>query len=203
MDQLVVATSNREKYREFQRLLSGLEVSLKSLADFPNVPLVEETENSLAANARLKASSYARSLGEWVLSDDTGLEVQALGGQPGVCSARYAGPQATMAENRKLLLEQLKRFPDEQRHAKFVCCLALSNPSGVVVLESCGECRGCILCEPTGTGGFGYDALFQVEGHSRTLAEFSAEETERHGHRGKAVRRLLEQWNGTFPQSIP
>jgi XTP/dITP diphosphohydrolase len=153
---------------------------------------VNEDADTLAANARRKATGYAKQLARWILSDDTGLEVDALGGAPGVRSARYAGENATMAENRARLLTELSHVPDEQRTARFVCRIAIADPTGAIVLEAERDCRGSIRRDPAGTGGFGYDALFEVAGTGRTLAELTTRETSRVGHRGRAVRALLD-----------
>lgn len=195
-DSLVLATGNAEKAQELKRLLAPLGISLRSLRDFPSVEPVHETGYTLAENARLKAAGYSRKLGAWVLSDDTGLEVEALGGAPGLRSARYAGESATMAENRTKLLAELKNVPDPLRSARFVCFLAMANPAGRIVAESAGTCQGSIRREPAGTGGFGYDTLFEVAGLSRTLAELSDVETDTVGHRGRAVRELLSMFDG-------
>ncbi len=188
---LVLATGNRDKVAEFARLLAPLEIPLKSLVDFPATPVVVESGATLAENARLKASAVALSLGTWALADDTGLEVDALGGAPGVWTARYAGPRASMEENRAKLLAQLCDVPVARRAARFVCRLAVADPSGAIVAESEGICRGRVLTSPRGGAGFGYDALFEVDGLGRTLAELSPEETADAGHRGRAVRCLL------------
>lgn len=191
--ELVVATGNPDKAREFAHLLRSAPLTLRNLSEFPPVPPVVEDGATLAANARMKAATYAAALRRWALADDTGLEVDVLGGAPGVRSARFAGPQASMEENRVLLLRQLERRP-EPWTARFVCRLAVADPSGAVVLEAEGECRGRIRRKPAGEFGFGYDTLFEVEGTPRTLAEMNAEETDEAGHRGRAVRALLANW---------
>lgn len=193
--ELVLATGNRDKLLELRALLAPLNVSLHSLADFPDVTPAAEDGTTLADNAKRKATEYALQLRRWVLSDDTGLEVDALHGAPGVRSARYAGDPATMAENRARLLADLSAVPDDQRGARFVCCLAVAAPDGKIVAEATGECSGRMRREPAGRGGFGYDSLFEVSGLGRTLAELDPQETARLGHRGRAVRRLLEAWN--------
>jgi XTP/dITP diphosphohydrolase len=191
---LVLATGNPHKLAELADLLAPLRIPLYSLTDFPGVQTVVEDGATLAENARRKASGYARQLDRCVLADDTGLEVDALGGVPGVRSARYAGRQATMAENRARLLADLNHVPLAQRTAKFVCHLAVANPRGGIVVEAAGECPGRILLEPMGQGGFGYDALFEVDGYGRTLAQLDAAASAAVGHRGRAVSRLLAVW---------
>jgi XTP/dITP diphosphohydrolase len=194
---LVLATGNRHKAQELRHLLTSLAVPLRSLVDFPDVRAVAENGSTLAENAQQKAVGYARQLGQWVLADDTGLEVDALAGAPGVLSSRYAGEQATMSQNRAKLLEQLRDVPPPLRTARFVCCLAVANPAGEIIAEAAGHCPGIILQrETTGPYGFGYDVLFRVTGTSQTLAELSPEQTAVVGHRGRAVRSLLEHWHG-------
>jgi XTP/dITP diphosphohydrolase len=196
---LVLATGNQHKFQELCHLLTPLGVPLRCLADFPNVRTVAEDGFTLAENAQQKAAGYARQLDQWVLADDTGLEVDALAGAPGVHSARYAGEQATMSDNRAKLLDALHGVPLPLRTARFVCHLAVANPAGEIACEATGECRGTILQRETdGPYGFGYDVLFRVDGIHETLAELSPEQTAEVGHRGRAVRALLEYWrNGS------
>lgn len=192
---LVLATGNPHKVQELSVLLAPLELSLLSLADFPEACPVTEDGSTLAENARLKASGYARQIHQWVLSDDTGLEVDALDGAPGVHSARYAGEGATMPENCARLLADLEQVPESQRTARFVCHLILANPEGTIVTEATGVCPGRIRHESAGGGGFGYDALFEVDECCETLAELSPKTVALVGHRGRAVRKLLEQFS--------
>jgi len=192
---LILATTNLHKLRELQSLLAPLGVPLVGSADVGRtVPEATEDGQTLAENARLKATHYARCLSEWVLSDDTGLEVDALGGAPGVRSARYAGDGATMADNRARLLSELAGIEAGRRTARFVCCVALAAPDGQIILEASGESAGRIRTEPAGNGGFGYDVLFEVDGIGRTLAELDADETALLGHRGRAARHFIEAW---------
>jgi XTP/dITP diphosphohydrolase len=193
LQRLILATGNPHKARELVGLLTPLGVPLLSLADVRAVSPVEEDGVSVAENARKKAGEYAQQLREWVLSDDTALCVDALAGAPGVRSARYAGEQADMAENRAKLLADLESVPASRRTARFVCALAIANPAGRIEWESTGVCSGRILYAPsTGTGGFGYDVLFAVEGHGgATLAELPPDVVSAVGHRGRAARQLL------------
>ncbi len=193
---LVLATRNPNKFRELGDLLAPLDLPLHNLAEFPGVRPVVEDGQTLAENAAKKATLYARQLEAWVLADDTGLEVDALGGAPGVRSARYAGDQATMAQNREKLLAELQHVPPEQRAACFVCQLAVANPAGVIVAQGAGRCRGRLLDHAAaGPYGFGYDVLFELsEMPGKTLAELPPDETARLGHRGRAVRDLLSRW---------
>jgi len=191
---LVLATGNQHKARELAALLSPLRLRLVSLLDFPAVRPVAESGMTPAENARQKACGYARQLAQWVLADDTALHVDALCGAPGVRSARYAGPHATMAENRAKLLAELADVPDPHRTARFVCHLAVANPAGQIVAEAAGVCPGQIRRTPaTGAYGFGYDALFEVSACGQTLAELAPDMTAAVGHRGHAFRALLEQ----------
>ncbi len=191
---LVLATRNRPKLAELAGLLAAWPGALGSLADHPAARDVDERGATSAENAALKAAGYARQVGQWVLADDTELNVDALGGAPGVHTARYAGPQATMADNRAKLLRAMADVPDAQRTARFTCHLALAEPGGRVVAESTGTCEGALRRHAVEAGyGFGYDALFEVQGLGRTLAELAPAATARYGHRGRAVRALLAQ----------
>ncbi len=199
--QLVLATTNPHKLRELRSLLAPLDVLLAGLSDTGRVvPEAVEDGATLSQNARLKAAHYARCLSEWVLSDDTGLEVDTLNGAPGVRSARYAGDGATMAENRARLLSELAGIEAGRRTARFVCFFALAAPDGQIVLEASGECAGRIRTEPAGSGGFGYDVLFEVDGIGRTLAELDAAETALFGHRGQAARHFINAWRQAAAQ---
>lgn len=192
--ELIVATSNPFKVRELTDLLQPLGLPVYSLPqDAILQPVVEDGE-TLLENARKKASGYAFQLHRWVIADDTGLEVDALGGAPGVRSARYAGDDATMAMNLALLIERMQGIPDGQRTARFVCHLCVAAPDGSIVLERGGECRGQIGHEPIGEYGFGYDSVFLVEDGTQTLAELDETRTAEVGHRGRAARALMEAW---------
>ncbi len=192
---LVLATSNPHKFRELQDLLASLPATFRSLADFPHVQAVVEDGSTLCENARKKAAGYARQIGQWVLADDTGLEVDALAGAPGVRSSRYAGELATMSDNRARLLDDLRDVSPPLRTARFICHLAVANPAGEIVAEATGRCLGAILQQETvGPYGFGYDVLFKVDGTNQTLADLSPEQTAAVGHRGCAVRALMEHW---------
>jgi XTP/dITP diphosphohydrolase len=187
---LVVGTANRKKGEELAELFSAVGVALKTLADFPNAIRVEESGTTFAENAGLKATGQARHLGRWVLADDSGLMVDALGGDPGVASARYSGPSATDAANNRLLLEQLSTTPLEMRTARFVCHMVLADPSGRVRAESEGACRGRMLFAPRGGQGFGYDPLFEVAEYHRTFAELGMAVKSCLSHRARAARLL-------------
>jgi len=186
---IVVGSRNRGKLREIQAVLGRLAAGFRSLADCPGVELPEETGTSFAENARLKALGLARQTGTWVLADDSGLCVDALEGRPGVRSARYAGPAATDAQNVAKLLEELRDVREGERGAAFVCALALASPDAVL-LEAEGTCRGCIVREPRGQSGFGYDPVFFFPDFGATFAEVGPERKNRVSHRGHALRAL-------------
>jgi len=152
---------------------------------------VEETGDTFAANAQLKAVEQAKYLKQWVLGEDSGLSVDALGGQPGVFSARFSDPGATDQRNNALLLEKLRDVPLEKRTAHYTCYTALSDPSGNVWAESEGLCRGRILFEPAGSGGFGYDPLFEIIECHRTFGELSPAVKSVLSHRSRAIRQLV------------
>ncbi len=188
---LVLATGNPNKALELRELLAPLPINLQTLADFPNATAPPEDGQSLQDNARRKAIGYARQLRAWVLADDTGLEVDALNGRPGIRSARFAGEQATMTENRAKLLSELRSVPDHDRTARFVCQLAVADPTGNVVAEASGECRGRIVQDARGNQGFGYDSLFELAEYHLMLAELGPASTTLIGHRGRAARALI------------
>jgi XTP/dITP diphosphohydrolase len=188
---LVLGTANRKKGIELAELfrLSGVEI--RTLADFAVDFEVEEHGDTFAANARLKAIGYAKHLGRWVLADDSGLEVDALEGRPGVYSARFAGPEADDAANNRLLLEQLGNRPIEARGAQFVCHIAVADPSGTIRAEANAACRGRILFAERGDAGFGYDPLFEIAEYHRTFAELGLRAKAILSHRARAARRVL------------
>lgn len=185
---LVVATTNPGKLAELQRLLGGEDVELRSLADHPEVPEIVEDGDTFEANARKKALAVARATGFATLADDSGLEVEALGGAPGVMSARWSG-RGDRANNDKLLAS-LALHPGAPRTARFRSVLALAWPSGELEIAT-GSCEGEIAQAPRGSNGFGYDPLFVVRGEDgRTYAELEAHEKDRHSHRAAAFRAL-------------
>jgi len=188
---LVVGTANRKKGKELAELFSAVGLELKTLADFPSAIHVEETGATFAENAALKATGQAKHLGCWVLADDSGLMVDALGGAPGVASARFSGPNATDATNNRLLLEKLAATPLEERTARFVCHMVLADRSGTIRAQSEGACRGRMLFEPRGAQGFGYDPLFEVAEYHRTFAELGIAVKSCLSHRARAARLLI------------
>ena len=182
----MVATANRHKVEEIRAILADLPIVVRSLAEFPGAPEVVEDGATYRENALKKARSAATFTGKPALADDTGLEVDALAGQPGLYSARFAGEGCTFQDNIRKLLHVLEGVPAERRGARFRCVIALVTPGGrEQVVE--GELRGRITEEQIGGGGFGYDPIFYVPEVGRTLAELTAEEKNRISHRGRAV----------------
>ena len=192
---LVLGTHNQKKRQELERLLAGRPIELLTLDDFPNAIEVEETGQTFIENARLKATQQARHLGAWVLGEDSGLSVEALGGKPGVYSARFAAPDATDDLNNRKLLEELADVRLDRRAAWYTCAMALSDPQGNVLLEASGECHGRIVFEPRGTHGFGYDPLFEVIEYHRTFGELGPAVKSVLSHRARAYRQFMRQWD--------
>jgi XTP/dITP diphosphohydrolase len=190
---LVLGSRNRKKLGELAELLEPHGLSLKTLADFPDAIEVEETGQTFAENAWLKAVVQARHLNQWVLGEDSGLSVDALGGAPGVRSARFSDPGATDGRNNALLLEKLRDVPLEKRGAHYTCYAVLSDPVGNVRAESEGICRGRILTEAAGSGGFGYDPLFEIIECHRTFGELSPAVKSVLSHRSRAIRQVVPQ----------
>ncbi len=191
METLVLASHNRKKTLELRAILAPLGIGLKSLGDFPGAPEPEETGGTFEENAVIKARSALAFTGLPALADDSGLEVEALGGEPGVRSARFAGEGAGDAENNCLLLARLAGIPPERRLAGFVSVVALALPDGRV-LTFRGETRGRILGELRGEGGFGYDPLFLSDDLGVSFGEADAGAKNRVSHRGRALGKLVE-----------
>ena len=185
---LLIATGNPGKFCEITQMLAGLPCEWVSLRDFPHLKLPEETGNSYAENAQAKAQSVAKQTGLWTLADDSGLEVEALKGQPGVRSARWAGEGATDRQNLEKLLQELRTFP-QPRRAVFRCTLALASPQGELHFFG-GELWGEIGLAPRGQDGFGYDPIFVLPEPGCSLAEISPREKNRLSHRAQAMDKL-------------
>ena len=196
MRSLLLATTNRHKLAEYRTIFSDLPFRLLSLHDIQLDIDVEETGTTFAENAELKARAYAQASGMLSLADDSGLEIDALGGAPGVCSARFTGKDASYAERFRLIQQQLKGLPMEQRSARFRCAIALAEPSGYCrVVE--GILEGRIVDNPRGDHGFGYDPIFLVPELGKTTAELSPDQKNSISHRGRAAqkaRMLLANW---------
>lgn len=184
--EFIIATHNADKIQEFRRILEPLSIEAVS-ADLPEV---EETGTTFAENAYLKAVSAFHATGKPAVADDSGLEVDALGGAPGIYSARYAGEDATNEQRIAKLLDALREVPEEKRTARFVCAICCVLPNGDL-LTARGECPGKIAFAPRGTDGFGYDPVFLTG--EKTFAELSAEEKDNISHRGKALRLFAEK----------
>jgi len=189
---LIVATRNHGKSREIREFLQGFPVEIKDLNDFGPIPEAVEDGETFEENAYKKASFTAKVLGFPALADDSGLEVEALGGAPGVHSARYAGPQADDAANNRKLLAALAGNP--HRNARFCCGLSLAVPSGPALTYE-ATCEGVIGEAPRGEHGFGYDPLFYYPPLAKTFAELTIEEKAQVSHRGKALRELRDEFN--------
>ena len=188
---LIVASRNPDKIAELRHALAGLDLEVRSVADYPAVPEVEESGMTLAENALLKARAVFRATGALSLADDTGLEVDALGGAPGVHSGRYAGPDQNYARNLAKLLDRMAGVPADRRGARFRTVAAIVFPDGREALVE-GVCEGRILETPRGAGGFGYDPVFLVPEIGLTFAELSLEQKDRLSHRGRAMRAARE-----------
>ena len=185
----MVATRNRDKFREIQDKLRALPLAILSLADFPFVGEVVEDQPDLYGNAIKKATEVARQTGLWAVADDTGLEVEALGGEPGVMSARYSGPGATYESNCRKLLDAMREVPDGKRQARFRTVMCLRTGDGLYCVE--GKVDGTITRAKHGTQGFGYDPVFLLPS-GQTMAEIGLEEKNRVSHRGQALDRVAE-----------
>lgn len=186
---LLIGSSNLDKAAELQRLLEGTPWEVVSLKELPPVEEPEETADSFEGNALLKARYYANAFDLPCVADDSGLEVDALGGAPGVFSARWAGPNCTYADNNRKLLAELGKLDAGDRKARFVCCAAYADTDGSTHIEL-GVVEGRIALQPAGTFGFGYDPLFIPAGQQRTFAELSADEKHQVSHRGKAFAKM-------------
>ena len=185
--ELLLATSNAGKVRELTRLLEGLPLRIRNLSEFEPIQPVEETGETFEENASLKAVFYAKRTGLLTLADDSGLEVDALGGAPGVRSARYAGTEATDGQRVARLLEELKGVSDARRGARFVCVLALYDPASAKLRSFRGVCAGRIAASARGSQGFGYDPVFVPEGYEHSFAELPSEVKQRISHRARAL----------------
>jgi len=191
MPKLLLATNNKGKVREYKHMLKELPFELVSPAELGINTEVEEVGESLEENARLKATTLARESQLLTLADDSGLEVDALGGEPGRLSARYAGEGASDEDRVDYLLSRLKDVPEGKRSARFRCVIAIAGADGEVELCS-GECEGVITLEPRGEEGFGYDPIFYLPGLGKTMAELSLEEKNGVSHRGRAAEEAIK-----------
>jgi len=188
---LLLATNNKAKVREYKSLLADLPYRLVTLAEEGINLVVDEIGESMVENARLKATTLAARSGLITLADDSGLEVEVLGGEPGQLSARYAGKGASDRDRINYLLKKLEGVPWEKRTARFKCVIALATPDGKAEF-GCGECEGLITFQPKGKYGFGYDPIFYLPSLGKTMAELPLEVKNQVSHRGKAVRQVPE-----------
>ena len=184
---VLIATANQGKLGEVMAILAGLPVHLTTLEDYPDLPVPVEDAETFEGNAQRKALHYAALTGCWALADDSGLEVDILGGEPGVHSARYAGPSCDASANNARLIQELSGTSPGQRVARFRCVIALANPDEVLAVAS-GALEGVIVDQARGTGGFGYDPHFFVPEYGMTTAEMSPGQKNRISHRGQALR---------------
>lgn len=188
----LIATSNPGKVEEIENLLADLPFRFRSLRDFPGTSEPEETGVTFTENAVLKARGYALQTGVWALADDSGLEVEALNGAPGVLSARYAGRDADDAARIEKLLGELRGTSDPHRRARFVCAMAIADETGAVKYTTEGICEGVIAFQARGANGFGYDPVFIPDGFSETFGELSAEVKQRLSHRARASAKIIQ-----------
>ena len=189
---LFVATANSGKVAEFQRIFGGSPIEIATPPDQWHETVVAETGETFAENARLKARAGSGMFGGWTLADDSGLEVDALGGEPGLRSSRYAGRDASDDDRIALLLRRLTAARPAVRTARFRCALVIAAPDGSIVFETEGRCEGRIAARARGTHGFGYDPIFLVGDGQRTMAELAPAEKDRLSHRGQAARAARE-----------
>ncbi len=191
LPQLTIATFNRGKLTEYLQLLDGIDLRLKSLTDFENIVEVDESGDTFAENARLKASGYAIQTGTRTLADDSGLVVDALDGRPGVLSARYGGDDLDFAGKMALLLEEIRGSGKTDRRARFVCEIAIADEHGTVRFNTRGVCQGTIARSPRGSGGFGYDPIFVPNGFQETFGELSGAIKHEISHRALAFAQII------------
>ena len=199
---LLLGTRNRGKLIEIESILVSSDWTFTSLQVFPGVDVAAEDADTYAGNAIAKAQFYATATGLVALADDSGLEVEALDGAPGVYSARYAGADASDADRRELLLAELAKTGDANRRARFVCAVAIAQPDGEILNVSEGICTGTIIHEPRGLGGFGYDPLFVPDGHNQTFAELSDDIKNRISHRARALVQTSDFLESSFGNTI-
>ncbi|MDF2945510.1 MAG: XTP/dITP diphosphatase [Bacillales bacterium] len=190
--EILIATKNIGKIKEFKGMFESIGHNVKSLIDFPDITEIEETGTTFEENAIIKARKLSRLTGKIVISDDSGLEVDALNGEPGVYSARYAGNNKNDEDNINLVLEKLKGVPTEKRTARFICVIAVVFPTGSTETFK-GICEGIITEEKKGNEGFGYDPIMYIPKLNRTMAELTKDEKNQISHRGNALRKMLDK----------
>ena len=188
---MILGTHNKKKCIELRGLLEPLGIELRSLAEIQNPITVDETAQTFIENARLKASQQAVHLGEWTIGEDSGLCVPALGGAPGIYSARYSGPDASDAKNNAKLLDEMAELDGAQRAAYYVSTIALADPTGKIHVEAEGQCWGRILRALRGEGGFGYDPMFEIVEYHLTFAELGSTVKSVLSHRARALKKFI------------
>ena len=198
---LLIATTNPGKVMEIKAALIDLPLVLRSPEEFPRLSTPDESGQSYSENAIIKATSYARQTGLNALADDSGLEVEALGGGPGLKSARFGGAGATNDERIALLLSDLARTCDQERRARFVCVMVIADSSTALNLAQ-GVCEGRIALVPAGSGGFGYDSIFVPDGHQLTFGQLSEDIKNQISHRAKALREIHQFLTGLLDANL-
>ena len=193
MHTIVLASRNKKKSREVTELLAPHGFEVVPVTEFPDVPEVEEDGQTFAENAAKKAREVALHLKRWVIGEDSGLRVDAINGAPGIYSARYSGPGATDESNNRKLMEDLRDVPDDKRGAGYICSVALSDPFGTIQVACEGTCRGRILTEANGAGGFGYDPYFLIPEYHLTFGQLSSLVKHRLSHRARAFSIFIPQ----------
>ena len=188
---IVLASRNKKKTKEVSEILATVGFRVLAVTEFPNVAEVEEDGQTFAENAAKKASQVARELNQWVIGEDSGLMVDALNGAPGIYSARYSGEGATDERNNVKLIAELINVPDDKRGAGYICSVALSNPAGDIRIACEGTCRGRILREANGDGGFGYDPYFLIPEYHLTFGQLSSVVKHRLSHRARAFAKFM------------
>ncbi len=193
MHTIVLASRNKKKSREVTELLAPHGFEVVPVTEFADVPEVDEDGQTFAENAAKKAREVALRLKRWVIGEDSGLRVDALNGAPGIYSARYSGPGATDESNNRKLIEDLRDVPDDKRGAGYICSVALSDPFGTIQVACEGTCRGRILTEANGSGGFGYDPYFLIPEYHLTFGQLSSVVKHRLSHRARAFSIFIPQ----------
>lgn len=202
MEKLLIATNNAGKVREIENFLADLPLELLCLNDFSHVVEPEETGATFVENAVLKAREYALQTGAWSLADDSGLEVEALNGAPGVLSARYAGKNADDRTRIEKLLDEVEETEDRNRRARFVCAMAIADENGEIKFTTEGVCAGAIAPAPVGENGFGYDPIFIPDGFSETFGELSGDIKSRLSHRRAAIDEIIQYLRRIYAASV-
>lgn len=197
---IVLGSRNRKKSREVAEILAPCGIEIASIADFPDASEVVEDGATFAENAAKKAAQPARQIGRWVIGEDSGLVVDALGGRPGIFSARFSGPGATDESNNRKLIAELAGVPLEKRTAAYVCSVALADPGGNIRLTSEARCRGLIIDEARGENGFGYDPYFLIREYHHTFGELPARVKHQISHRARALAALIPELLKLLPE---